>query len=123
MVNALTRKAGLTLGPIIFETLLKHYFDRVAKDHESGESTRLRREELLYDEAFNIIKRSIHIALLACPSRDAIFSAWLSVAMAMAIAISSWSFEVHMEPASLPVEKDEKTKRDFGQPRNATLFT
>ncbi|PIL33425.1 hypothetical protein GSI_04047 [Ganoderma sinense ZZ0214-1] len=56
MVNALTRKTGLTLGPIIFETLLKHYFDRIAKDHESEESTRLRREELLYDEAFNIAK-------------------------------------------------------------------
>ena len=56
MVNALTRKAGLSLGPIIFETLLKHYFDRIAKDHESEESTRLRREELLYDEAFNIVK-------------------------------------------------------------------
>ena len=56
MVNALTRKTGLSLGPIIFETLLKHYFDRIAKDHESEESTRLRREELLYDEAFNIIR-------------------------------------------------------------------
>ena len=44
MVNALTRKTGLTLGPIIFETLLKHYFDRIAKVHESEESTRLRRE-------------------------------------------------------------------------------
>ena len=44
MVNALTRKTGLSLGPIIFETLLKHYFDRIAKDHESEESTRLRRE-------------------------------------------------------------------------------
>ena len=46
MVNALTRKAGLSLGPIIFETLLKHYFDRIAKDHESEESTRLRRTRM-----------------------------------------------------------------------------
>ena len=56
MVNSLTRKAGLKLGPIILETLVKHYFERFAKDHESQESTRLRREELLYDEAFNIIR-------------------------------------------------------------------
>ena len=56
MVNSLTRKAGLKLGPIILETLVKHYFERIAKDHESQESTRLRREELLYDEAFNIIR-------------------------------------------------------------------
>ncbi len=63
MVNALTRKTGLTLGPIIFETLLKHYFDRIAKDHESEESTRLRREELLYDEAFNIIKVRVYALL------------------------------------------------------------
>ena len=60
MVNSLTRKAGLKLGPIILETLVKHYFERIAKDHESQESTRLRREELLYDEAFNIIKVRIY---------------------------------------------------------------
>ena len=59
MVNALTRKTGLTLGPIILETLVKHYFERVANENaEHAHSTRLRKEELLYDEAFNIIKVS-----------------------------------------------------------------
>ena len=56
MVNALTRKTGLTLGPIILETLVKHYFERISSDHEAEDTTRLRKEELLYDEAFNIIK-------------------------------------------------------------------
>ena len=56
MVNALFRKTSLTLGPIILETLLKHYFDRFSKVHETENMTRLRKEELLYDEAFNIIK-------------------------------------------------------------------
>ncbi|TBU41951.1 alpha/beta-hydrolase [Dichomitus squalens] len=62
MVNSLTRNAGLKLGPIILETLVKHYFDRIAKDHESEESTRLRREELLYDEAFIVIKSFMEAA-------------------------------------------------------------
>ena len=56
MVNALTRHTGFTLGPIVLETLIKHYFERVAKETESEETTKLRKEELLYDEAFNIIK-------------------------------------------------------------------
>ena len=58
MVNTLTRNAGFTLGPIILETLVKHYFERLAKESESEDTTRLRKEELLYDEAFNIIKVS-----------------------------------------------------------------
>ena len=58
MVNALTRHTGITLGPIVLETLVKHYFERVAKENENEETTRLRKEELLYDEAFNIIKVS-----------------------------------------------------------------
>ena len=56
MVNALTRKTGLTLGPIILETLVKHYFERLSNAHDEEETTRLRKEELLYDEAFNIVK-------------------------------------------------------------------
>ena len=78
MVNSLTRKAGLKLGPIILETLVKHYFERIAKDHESQESTRLRREELLYDEAFNIIRvrlgRLLYIRaiLRVCVLRDSL---------------------------------------------------
>jgi hypothetical protein len=45
----------LTVGPLFFETLVKHYFSRVIKgDSKSG--VPLRSEELLYDEAFNIIK-------------------------------------------------------------------
>ncbi|KAI0753082.1 hypothetical protein C8Q80DRAFT_1097008 [Daedaleopsis nitida] len=56
MVNALTRKTGFTLGPIILEVLVKHYFERISKDEDSHGTTKLRKEELLYDEAFNIIK-------------------------------------------------------------------
>ncbi|RPD68091.1 alpha/beta-hydrolase [Lentinus tigrinus ALCF2SS1-7] len=62
MVNALTRKTGLTLGPIILETLVKHYFERISKDHDEEETTRLRKEELLYDEAFNIVKSFMEAA-------------------------------------------------------------
>ncbi|TFK88448.1 alpha/beta-hydrolase [Polyporus arcularius HHB13444] len=62
MVNALTRKTGLTLGPIILETLVKHYFERLSKDHDQEETTRLRKEELLYDEAFNIVRSFMEAA-------------------------------------------------------------
>ncbi|GJE91355.1 alpha/beta hydrolase [Phanerochaete sordida] len=58
MVNALTRQAGIQLGPLLLETLVKHYFDRLVNEDESqGRAmTKLRQEELLYDEAFNVVK-------------------------------------------------------------------
>jgi hypothetical protein len=45
----------LTVGPLFLETLVKHYFARVIKDG-SKSGVPLRNEELLYDEAFNIVK-------------------------------------------------------------------
>ncbi|TCD60789.1 hypothetical protein EIP91_009518 [Steccherinum ochraceum] len=59
-LNSLTREAGIKIGPILLETAVKHYFERILKDRQSeekgSENTKLRRDELLYDEAFNIVK-------------------------------------------------------------------
>lgn len=73
-LNGLTGSAGLKLAPLVLETLLKHYFERliaqkipttvsdgIAEDgKQSGHtpSDNLRREELLYDQAFTIVKVS-----------------------------------------------------------------
>ncbi|KAI0050776.1 alpha/beta-hydrolase [Auriscalpium vulgare] len=55
MPNSLTRNASLKLAPLFIETLVKHYFDRFKNDaNKSGIA--LRKEELLYDEAFSIVK-------------------------------------------------------------------
>lgn len=56
MVNALTRKVGVTFGPIVLETLVKHYFERLRRDAPG--KTQLRQDELLYDQAFNVVKVS-----------------------------------------------------------------
>ena len=58
MVNSLTREASVKLGPILLETLLRHYFDRVVKENTSQGRilTQLRKDELLYDEAFIVVK-------------------------------------------------------------------
>ncbi|KAK7036461.1 hypothetical protein VNI00_011658 [Paramarasmius palmivorus] len=69
-VNALTRKVGLRVGPVVLETLVKHYFDRIKKDFQQkedgkekdGNSVQLRQDELLYDEAFNVIKAFLEAA-------------------------------------------------------------
>jgi hypothetical protein len=55
MPNRLTTRTTLTTGPLFLETLVKHYFARVVSDG-SKTGVPLRREELLYDEAFNIAK-------------------------------------------------------------------
>ncbi|KDQ50918.1 hypothetical protein JAAARDRAFT_199615 [Jaapia argillacea MUCL 33604] len=66
-VNTLTGQAGLKLGPVVLETLIKHYFDRLLKDDvkvnsDASSMTNLRRDELLYDEAFNIVKTFLEAA-------------------------------------------------------------
>ncbi|KAH8115380.1 alpha/beta-hydrolase [Phellopilus nigrolimitatus] len=61
-LNALTRHVGLNAGPWVLETFVKHYFDQLFKDKNvktataTGSSGDLRRDELLYDEAFYIVK-------------------------------------------------------------------
>jgi len=75
-LNGLTGSAGLKLGPLVLETLVKHYFERLkisqkapataSSDGATHDETRngttlnnnLRQEELLYDQAFNIVKVS-----------------------------------------------------------------
>lgn len=58
MVNSLTREASVKVGPLLLETLLRHYFDRIIKDNVSQDRalTQLRKDELLYDEAFIVVK-------------------------------------------------------------------
>lgn len=62
--NSLTREVGLKVAPTVLEVLVKHYFDRVKDDTESGPSRgSLKQDDVLYHEAFAIVK--VH---LFCPS-------------------------------------------------------
>jgi hypothetical protein len=62
--NSLTGTVGLKVGPLVLETLVKHYLERIRgpsadlKDGKSDGNTpsNLRQGELLYDEAFTIVK-------------------------------------------------------------------
>ena len=45
------------VGPVILEVLVKHYFDRLKKDAEGeGSGTSLKDDDVLYHEAFTIVK-------------------------------------------------------------------
>lgn len=72
-LNGLTGSAGLKLGPLVLDTLIRHYFERLrstqkipattsdeaahdGKRRGSTLNSNLRQEELLYDEAFTIVK-------------------------------------------------------------------
>ncbi|KAF5382996.1 hypothetical protein D9757_006344 [Collybiopsis confluens] len=59
MPNALTRQVGLRVGPIVLETLVKHYIEKLKfghakSDKEEDAMVQLRREELIYDEIFTV---------------------------------------------------------------------
>ncbi|KAI5120281.1 hypothetical protein M0805_005338 [Coniferiporia weirii] len=66
MPNGLTRHVSLSAGTWVLETLVKHYFEQLFKDSDrvvgteasatNGTSGDLRRDELLYAEAFHIVK-------------------------------------------------------------------
>ncbi|KAF8629564.1 hypothetical protein AX15_003377 [Amanita polypyramis BW_CC] len=56
-MNSLTTDVGLKVGPILIETLVKHYFERLGGNMRNDPScTQLKQDELLYDEVFNLIK-------------------------------------------------------------------
>ncbi|KAF7315080.1 Abhydrolase-3 domain-containing protein [Mycena indigotica] len=68
-MNGLTTQAGFRIGPIVLETLVKHYFERlklnfkVSSDNPTVKTVfQLRQEELLYDEAFSIVKAFLNAA-------------------------------------------------------------
>ncbi|KAF9446511.1 alpha/beta-hydrolase [Macrolepiota fuliginosa MF-IS2] len=54
--NSLTRDMGLKVGPVMLGTFIKHYFDRVKTRESADPDKLLRQDEILYDEAFNIIR-------------------------------------------------------------------
>ncbi|KIL68736.1 hypothetical protein M378DRAFT_70444 [Amanita muscaria Koide BX008] len=60
-LNTLTTEVGLKLGPVLLETLVKHYFDRLKKSADPA-STQLKQDELLYHEAFNVVKEFMRAA-------------------------------------------------------------
>lgn len=69
-VNSLTRSVGLRVGPIVLETLVKHYLEKIKrdfvqlntnKDEEKQELVQLRQDELMYDEIFTIVKASCSV--------------------------------------------------------------
>jgi len=89
-LNGLTVSAGLKLVPLVVETLVKHYFERlkatpqasattssdgVVHDGKHGVSAldvNLRQEDLLYDQTFTVAKVSItrvSSPRLGCSSR------------------------------------------------------
>ncbi|KIK71239.1 hypothetical protein GYMLUDRAFT_235590 [Collybiopsis luxurians FD-317 M1] len=72
MPSSLTRRVGLRVGPIVLETLVKHYLEKIKRDFvhsdngkdEGDEMVQLRREELMYDEIFTIVKAFLEAASL-----------------------------------------------------------
>ncbi|PFH52167.1 hypothetical protein AMATHDRAFT_140737 [Amanita thiersii Skay4041] len=61
-LNSLSTDVGLRVAPVVLETLIKHYFDRLKKNAEQESGTPLKRDELLYHEAFNIVKAFLKLA-------------------------------------------------------------
>lgn len=53
--NSLTREVSFKVGPVILDVLVKHYFDRLKSD-VAGSNTPLKQDDILYDEAFTIVK-------------------------------------------------------------------
>jgi ABC-type microcin C transport system permease subunit YejB len=76
IANTLTRKVGATFVPIVLETLVKHYFDRLRKELSVTKVTKsLRQDELLYDQAFALVKVSdSEIILVILPLSAAFIS-------------------------------------------------
>ncbi|KIM40342.1 hypothetical protein M413DRAFT_177504 [Hebeloma cylindrosporum] len=53
--HSLTREVSFKVGPVILDVLVKHYFDRLKRD-VAGSDSPLKQDDILYDEAFTIVK-------------------------------------------------------------------
>ncbi|TFK44941.1 hypothetical protein BDQ12DRAFT_641990 [Crucibulum laeve] len=65
LANPLTREVGLKVGPVLLEVLVKHYFERLKNDGErvyKKSGTHLKHNDVLYDEAFTIVKAFLNAA-------------------------------------------------------------
>jgi hypothetical protein len=47
---------GLKVGPVVLGTFIKHYFDRVKSRETADPDELLKQDEILYDEAFHVLK-------------------------------------------------------------------
>nr|GAT56166.1 predicted protein [Mycena chlorophos] len=62
-MNGLTAEAGLKIGPIVLETLAKHYWSQLKQNFKDTPATvQLQRDELLYRETFAIVKAFLEAA-------------------------------------------------------------
>ncbi|KAH6914019.1 lipase/esterase [Coprinopsis sp. MPI-PUGE-AT-0042] len=60
LANALTTEVGFKVGPVLLEVLAKHYFDK--RKETEDDAPKLRQDNILYDEAFTIIKAFLNAA-------------------------------------------------------------
>ncbi|KAI0919010.1 hypothetical protein AcV5_002037 [Taiwanofungus camphoratus] len=60
-INSLLSQAGFKLGPLLLDTLVKHYAERILKERGDG-VTQLSQDELLYDEVFHVVKTFLEAA-------------------------------------------------------------
>lgn len=65
MMNSLKGELSLKVGPLVLEVLVRHWFNRLKKECSTGENedpvdvgARLKEDDILYHEAFVIVKVS-----------------------------------------------------------------
>ncbi|KAF5321266.1 hypothetical protein D9619_001666 [Psilocybe cf. subviscida] len=61
-MNALTRDVGIKVGPVMLDVLVKHFFDRLKHDNASRPGGSMKQEDVLYHEAFTIVKSFLNAA-------------------------------------------------------------
>ena len=69
MSNSLTRRTTLGLFPLVLGVLLRHYYSKLLKGKGTGKecvAVPLRNKELMYDEAFSILRVS-YSSSTSCP--------------------------------------------------------
>ncbi|KAF9012561.1 hypothetical protein BDQ17DRAFT_1297729 [Cyathus striatus] len=63
MLNSLTREVGWRVGPVLLETLVKHYLDQLRGESEDKKNgTRLKQDDVLYDQVFTVVKAFLNAA-------------------------------------------------------------
>jgi hypothetical protein len=96
MSNSLTRRTTLGFMPLFLRILLRHYYNKLIKDksreNASAVVVPLRSEELMYDEAFSIVRVSYPFPPIRLFTMMFLHQNFMESATEYALLLFSWQF-------------------------------
>jgi hypothetical protein len=113
MSNSLSRRIALGLFPLLLGVLLRHYYTKLVRDKNKGKgkacvAVPLRSEELMYDEAFSIMRVSHPLFPILSDLLITMFQDFMNISTRYTLLITPCQFLTVLVLDSHSVEEMQK---------------